>query len=371
MSTLPHLLKAQQIRPTAETAFMLGFASNTLQKPAEALQWLCRSLALDIQDPFSAFFLGEKLPQQFSTLRAESLESLYNGIVTISARLGTHDDETLRLLKSGLSLAHEDVLRGRLQDKIALYCAAQGKYADVHQLLGQSIRFGMLVADANQKGAIQVRGIDKGMPADLAGILPGDILTSLDGKSLAEISSNELIKSVIPKLSFGTRVPITVLRSGKQLNKEIVAGVPPNLAEVAASAGAIPSAPSGPQIQTVAPPRPESTPAPERPSIQIRRLEVKPNVVSPKGPFDLEIEYSVSDPAAAQQQLPVEFALSIDQGANTLYTQPASKAEVPNGAARMRVEHLTASPQPGAYRIKIKLSYKGLITEDSAEFQIR
>lgn len=65
------------------------------------------------------------------------------------------------------------------------------------------------------KGAL-VSSVEKGAPADVAGILPGDIITKVDGKAIGRVSD---LPRLIGAIKPGTKSTISVLRNGN--NKDI------------------------------------------------------------------------------------------------------------------------------------------------------
>ena len=104
---------------------------------------------------------------------------------------------------------------------------------------------------AGKKGAI-VAELTPGGPADRAGLQPGDVVLSLDGKSVA--SSTELTR-LVGDTRTGDVMHLQVLRGGKPLGVDIRSGMRPSEQELAKSdndkddnqQGGSPSAPAAPR----------------------------------------------------------------------------------------------------------------------------
>ena len=105
-------------------------------------------------------------------------------------------------------------------------------------------------------------------------------------------------------------------------------------------------------------------------AVKIHRLEVRPVHITPGAPFEVGMDYMVTEPAARAGTVAVEFGYRIVEGQKVLFTQPAARLEVPNGIARRRTEQLTASPRKGRFTFQASLRYGQSVAEQSVEFQI-
>jgi serine protease Do len=63
-----------------------------------------------------------------------------------------------------------------------------------------------------------VQGLDRGSPADEAGILPGDVVLELNGQ---RVRDPESLRQIVDRLRIGQTVPIIVYRQGERLKGEI------------------------------------------------------------------------------------------------------------------------------------------------------
>jgi serine protease Do len=59
-----------------------------------------------------------------------------------------------------------------------------------------------------------VRAVQPGDPAAKAGIQQGDVIVAVDGK---EVNPDQTVSYLVANIPVGTRVPITVIRNGKQV----------------------------------------------------------------------------------------------------------------------------------------------------------
>jgi serine protease Do len=69
----------------------------------------------------------------------------------------------------------------------------------------------------DRKGAL-VAQVSKGGPADNAGIEPGDVITSFNGKPIAK---NDDLPQLVAGTAPGTTVPMKVLRNGKEMTMNV------------------------------------------------------------------------------------------------------------------------------------------------------
>jgi len=76
-----------------------------------------------------------------------------------------------------------------------------------------------IIFDRDKQG-LRVNGVTPGGPAEKAGIKHGDVVTSVDGKSLA---SDEDADERLHELKIGQKLKLGVLREGKKLDVEVTA----------------------------------------------------------------------------------------------------------------------------------------------------
>lgn len=91
-------------------------------------------------------------------------------------------------------------------------------YAALRQSLSGSFSGIGVVLDRNEH-RLEVLSVLPSTPAERAGIKPGDILYSVDGQRVSEMTTDEAVARV--KGPEGTEVSVTIIREGKNINLDI------------------------------------------------------------------------------------------------------------------------------------------------------
>lgn len=112
-------------------------------------------------------------------------------------------------------VAHGKVTRGRLGVSIQ----------EVNQALADS--FGL-----KQTGGALVASVEKGSPAEKAGIETGDVITGVDGH---EIDHSAELSARISELTPGTKARLDIVRKGENRSLTVEIGEMPNAGEIAQS----------------------------------------------------------------------------------------------------------------------------------------
>ncbi len=89
------------------------------------------------------------------------------------------------------------------------------------------------------RGAL-VAGVSPGSPAEKAGILPGDVVLSFDGKPVPDVAK---LPRMVAETPIGKNVPVELWRKGRAVTLTVVIGELREEDETAASAGTKPKAP--------------------------------------------------------------------------------------------------------------------------------
>jgi hypothetical protein len=194
------------------------------------------------------------------------------------------------------------------------------------------------------RGAI-IQNVDPTGPADKAKLRKGDVILTLDEKPVN--NPGDVILGIAGK-SPGDKVTLLVSREGKTFNQ---------LTTLA---------------QRTQPSATESKESPDHPapSIHIDQVKVNPAVVKSGSKFKFVTDYTVTDSAAREKEIPVKFAFIISEGSNTLYSPEAVEIQSVNGGNTKRTEPVAASRKKGTYTLKVILQYKDLQTEKSVAFRI-
>ena len=219
--------------------------------------------------------------------------------------------------------------------------AAMGKFQEAAVLFGRRRSIGMGVK--MHADGLLVEKISRNMPADRAGIRPGDVLLSWKGMPLAGLRPPKF-EEVVQAAALGDRVPVELNRAGQHQSVELLIGFAP-----------------GPAQPPVAP----------AVSLKIERVEVRPTPVSVGAPFEVTVDYTVTDPSVGTGSIAVEFGFQVLSGGAALFTQPAARIEGPNGIVRRRAERLVAAPRKGKYVFRTSLRYGSSVVEESTAFEVQ
>ena len=109
------------------------------------------------------------------------------------------------------------------EDKYGGYYTADDFKSIMGDVEGETVGIGVyVIADAELDG-IRISYVMKDGPANKAGLLPGDVVTHVDGKSVSELGYYAAIDMI--KGEADTQVSLTILRDGERLEKTVVRGV--------------------------------------------------------------------------------------------------------------------------------------------------
>ena len=78
-----------------------------------------------------------------------------------------------------------------------------------------------LKPEAAQAGGVIITGVLQNGPAAQAGLVPGDVITAVDGKPVRNVSQ---LLAAVAALKPGTSAPLTVLRGSGPVTLAVVAG---------------------------------------------------------------------------------------------------------------------------------------------------
>jgi tetratricopeptide (TPR) repeat protein len=170
---------------------------------------------------------------QKATERDPTHAVYYAGLANNAVRIG-HYDKAQEAIDRGRQVAvTADVQEYFKESQIIVYLA-KGNYADAHRLTGDSKMLGAYLLDT-QSGAILVNYVFQGGPAQLAGLAAGDTIESVNGKPVKSVND---VFTALGALPFASAVVIRFNRSRASQDTHVIAGVPPNLPELAATARA-------------------------------------------------------------------------------------------------------------------------------------
>ncbi len=160
-----------------------------------------------LENVFFAKFV-EDMPSAFEKAKecaAEFLENHYE-----STELSEPEEVTDALIRAYVST---------VGDRYSIY-RTKNEYKDyVSSMSGSFVGIGVTVRYSEDGGVITVVKIHSGSGAEEAGILPDDLIVSVDGKNVSDIGYNEAVSSI--RGEENTFVKIGVLREGKELEFDV------------------------------------------------------------------------------------------------------------------------------------------------------
>lgn len=116
--------------------------------------------------------------------------------------------------KTVMEDAAADAMIRSLGDRWSYYIPASSYEAHMEQMNNAYVGVGITITQAEGKG-FQIEIVQKGGPAEDAGMLPGDLITAIDGKNAAEMTLDDA-KNLV-RGEAGTQVTFTVLRGEETL----------------------------------------------------------------------------------------------------------------------------------------------------------
>ncbi len=168
---------------------------------------------------------------QKATERDPQQALYFAGLANNSVRLG-HYDTAQEAIDKGRRVAVTAEAQEDFRESQIIVFLAKGNYAEAHRLAGDARLLGAYLLDT-QSGAILVNYVFRGGPAQLAGLAAGDLIESFNGKSVKRVDDVFNALSAVP---FASTIVIRTRRQLASRDTYVVAGVAPNLPELAAAA---------------------------------------------------------------------------------------------------------------------------------------
>lgn len=105
-------------------------------------------------------------------------------------------------------------------------------------------------------------------------------------------------------------------------------------------------------------------------ALEVAEVAIAPRTVRPGKPLNLEIAYTATDPSATSRKAAVTMSFSILSGGTTLLDEPGEIVESASGQLWKITKPLTASTDPGAYLIRVRLALGATVVTRDVEFEI-
>jgi tetratricopeptide (TPR) repeat protein len=274
--------------------------------------------------------------------------------------LGRYDEAT-QAMETGLLKAHNESEKEQISFNLAYTHVAKGDYRRASEILGQRKTLGVQISQG--EGGIRVDGVYKGSTADLAGLLPGDLMVEFNGESLRGRTPKEFTDG-LERTPFGSTAQIRILRDRGHATKQVIVGVTPRLA------GPTPKDPPGSSQARADSPTHPAPSRPTRPSLEIHKVDTKPRPVSPGSAFELAFEFTVTAPSGGSTQVPVEFSYQILDGERVAFESKATQVQASPGVRKSWEVKMNASKNKGRYAVKVLLKHGDRTAEASAPLVI-
>lgn len=111
--------------------------------------------------------------------------------------------------------AAADAMVNAVGDRWSYYVPASEYGALEESMANSYVGIGISLSNP-QQGTFVVQSVVEGGPADQAGMLPEDVIVQVDGKSVEDMTLNDI--SSLIKGEAGTQVTVTVMRQGEQIS---------------------------------------------------------------------------------------------------------------------------------------------------------
>jgi tetratricopeptide (TPR) repeat protein len=226
------------IREKGDTHLGLGCSYVALQKFEKALTHFLKFKKLDPSNWIAYNRLGwtyfnlkkyDDAITQFKT--ANNLKEVlnnYTGLGKSYLELGDYENADTAF-SNAFKTTQDDYEKEGIKISWASGYVAQGKYQKAYDILGQKPYLGISVSAGDD--GINIVKVEKGSPASLAGLKPGDIMTNFGGNNLSGITTEKFVKEIVRKAEFGSEAIVQIKRDGLYLEKKVTVGITPYMAK--------------------------------------------------------------------------------------------------------------------------------------------
>jgi predicted metalloprotease with PDZ domain len=84
---------------------------------------------------------------------------------------------------------------------------------------------------------LQVVNVWRGGPGELAGLLPGDVISEFDGVALSATDVATFVDKILQRPARGSKVAVKIYRDGKYVEKIVIIGLAPDFGSLLKGAG--------------------------------------------------------------------------------------------------------------------------------------
>ncbi len=325
--------KANSLQENSASHVLIGRALMAQNKRAEAFKSFERAAKID---PDAAWIVHEAKAR---IERAEGRPEAAAGFLT-----------------RAIEAAALPLIRSQLTDDLVALFLEIGDHPRAAALYGDRRWIGVTISRTAR--GFEIADVVKNGPADLAGLIVGDILLDFEGLPLAGVEASRFIGELLGSVPHGGIAKLKIERQGRSLDMAVVVGLSPELPRLAREAASVkPAATSSP-------------PASDAPAIVIAGLAVNPSPVAAGGDFAVDIRFTITVPSGPAD-LPVTLTCAITQKGETVYEPAPASFEAPNGRPFEVSRKLSAGTRSGDYVIRVHLAWESLSVDRSVGLAIK
>ena len=235
---VPYFRKSIQLREAYNNCQGLGMTYHLLDDYENSLKYLFKSTELDPSVGYTYYRIGLvffdscrffdavgyfKKANEFG-IQKEIFFYLIKSYLFMDRTAEARD-----ILLSRMEKSEDEEEKRTLQFLLAYIYAAEDRFDAAFEIFGKRSSLGCEIKKVKQ--GIKVNRIYKNGPADLSGLIAGDVLAEFNGMPLGDMDAGRFAKEIVGMAEFGSRAELRVIRGG--LQKEITAyiGLTPDLKE--------------------------------------------------------------------------------------------------------------------------------------------
>ena len=176
---------------------------------------------------------GEKLPDQIlAQLKNEDFKLREIAQAQLLEWARKHSDTASKLLLEQVERADSPEVRERCREVLRpliddLYLRDGKGFVGIRM---QDVKV-TLPGETKERIAVQITDVIRGLAADKAGLIQGDMILGVDGKPLAGQSASEAMRRAIMGMKPSTVVKLRILHEGKQSDVKVTLGRRPLTAD--------------------------------------------------------------------------------------------------------------------------------------------
>ena len=240
---IENLIRANTLKESASNYNWLGQCYQSLEDYETALKYNLKFAELQPRNSdawlphnrlgWNYYYLQmyyDAIEQFKESINIKPVFYSYIGLCKIYQALGEYE-KTREILNTIMNRAETDAEKNDVKFMLGFNHVAQGRYDDAFKVFGMKNTLGIEIRTV--KDGERITNVLKNGPADLAGLINGDVLIEYAGIPLHGKSTAEFITGIIPQPPFGSKVKIKVYRDGYVEDKHLYVGLSPEIYNLA------------------------------------------------------------------------------------------------------------------------------------------